>query len=156
VIDEDFAYVHFINSMLSLGLKSPLYSEIREKRGLVYYVHCYQSRCNNQGINTISTLTSNKNYKGVIDATKLVIDNPDKYLTKDRFNLVRDYYGVRKQKEEILRYSNVNKWINPVGWDVYDILDDLKLKKIREVYEKYYIFDNFYVSSDKKEFKSKK
>ena len=54
--------------MLSLGLKSPLYQEIREKKGLVYYVHCYQSRVNNQGINTISTQTSNKNYNGVVES----------------------------------------------------------------------------------------
>ncbi len=30
IINEDFAYVHYINAMLSLGLKSPLYQEIRE------------------------------------------------------------------------------------------------------------------------------
>ena len=155
IIEEDFAYVHFINAMLSLGLKSPLYQEIREKKGLVYYVHCYQSRMNNQGINTISTLTSNKNFDEVVEATKKVINNPDKYLTKERFNLVKDYYKVRMQKDEILRYKNVNQWINPEGWSVYDIIDTVKLKKIREVYDKYYDFDKFYISSDKKEFKTK-
>jgi predicted Zn-dependent peptidase len=155
VIEEDFAYVHFINSMLSLGLKSPLYQEIREKRGLVYYVHCYQSRVNNQGINTISTQTSNKNYNGVVDAVKEVITNPDKYLTKERFNLVKDYYKVRMAKDEILRYKNVNQWVNPEGWSVYDILDKVTLKKIKEVYKKYYNFDDFYISSDKKEFSKK-
>jgi len=155
IIEEDFAYVHFINAMLSLGLKSPLYQEIREKKGLVYYVHCYQSRMNNQGINTISTLTSNKNFDEVLEATKLVINNPDKYLIKERFDLVKDYYKVRKQKDEILRYKNVNQWINPEGWSVYDILDKVNLKKIREVYDKYYDFDKFHISSDKKEFKSK-
>jgi predicted Zn-dependent peptidase len=155
IIEEDFAYVHFINAMLSLGLKSPLYQEIREKKGLVYYVHCYQSRMNNQGINTISTLTSNKNFDEVVEATKKVINNPDKYLTKERFNLVKDYYKVRMQKDEILRYKNVNQWINPEGWSVYDIIDTVKLKKIREVYDKYYDFDKFYISSDKNEFKTK-
>jgi predicted Zn-dependent peptidase len=155
IIEEDFAYVHFINAMLSLGLKSPLYQEIREKKGLVYYVHCYQSRMNNQGINTISTLTSNKNFDAVLEATKKVINNPDKYLTKERFNLVKDYYKVRMQKDEILRYKNVNQYINPEGWSVYDIIDTVKLKKVREVYDKYYDFDKFYISSDKKEFKNK-
>lgn len=153
VIDEDFAYIHFINAMLSLGLKSPLYQEIREKKGLVYYVHCYQSRMNQQGITTIATQTSNKNFNAVVDAVKLVLTKPDKFLTKDRFNLVKDYYSVRKQKDEILRYKNVNPWINPKGWSVYDILDEVKLKKILEVYEKYYNFDSFYLSNDKKEFK---
>jgi len=153
IIEEDFAYVHFINAMLSLGLKSPLYQEIREKKGLVYYVHCYQSRINNQGINTISTQTSNKNYNGVVDAVKEVITNPDKYLTKERFDLVKDYYKVRMAKDEILRYKNVNQYINPEGWSVYEILDKVNMKKIKEVYKKYYNFDNFYVSNDKKEFK---
>jgi predicted Zn-dependent peptidase len=153
IIEEDFAYVHFINAMLSLGLKSPLYQEIREKRGLVYYVHCYQSRVNNQGINTISTQTSNKNYNAVVESVKEVITNPDKYLTKERFDLVKDYYKVRMAKDEILRYKNVNQHINPEGWSVYDILDKVNMKKIKDVYKKYYNFDNFYVSNDKKEFK---
>ena len=153
VINEDFAYVHFINAMLSLGLKSPLYQEIREKRGLVYYVHCYQSRMNNQGLNSISTQTSNRNFNAVVDAVEGVIKNPKKYLTKDRFNLVKDYYTVRRQKDEILRYKSVNQFINPTGWSVYDILDKITLKKVLEVYDKYYQFDNFYISNDKKEFK---
>ena len=153
VVTEDFAYVHFINAMLSLGLKSPLYQEIREKRGLVYYVHCYQSRMNQEGITTIATQTSNKNFNACVDAIKIVLDKPSKYLTKDRFNLVRDYYSVRKQKDEILRYKNVNPWINPKGWTVYDILEEVNLKKVLAVYEKYYNFDNFYLSNDKKEFK---
>jgi hypothetical protein len=82
-----------------------------------------------------------------------VIKNPKKYLTKDRFNLVKDYYTVRRQKDEILRYKSVNQWINPTGWSVYDILDEVNLKKVLEVYDKYYQFDNFYISNDKKEFK---
>jgi predicted Zn-dependent peptidase len=153
VIDEDFAYIHFINSMLSLGLKSPLYQEIREKRGLVYYVHCYQSRMNQQGLNMIATQTSNKNFNACVDSVKLVLDNPKKHLTKDRFELVKDYYKVRMQKDEILRYKNVNQWINPEGWSVYDIIEDVNLKKVKEVYDRYFKFENFYVSNDKKEFK---
>ncbi len=153
VIDEDFAYINFINSMLSLGLKSPLYQEVREKKGLVYYIHCYQSRSNKQGLSTIATLTSNKNFDEVVDTVKHVVNNPKKFLTKDRFDLVKDYYTVRKKKDEILRYKNVNQWINPEGWSVYDILDKVNLKKIMGVYDKYFDFDNFYVSSDKKEFR---
>jgi hypothetical protein len=108
---------------------------------------------NNQGLNSIATQTSNKNFKDVVEAVKLVLTNPDKYLTKERFNIVRDYYKVRMEKDEILRYKNVNQYINPEGWSVYDILDTVKMKKIREVYDKYFNFDNFYVSNDKKEFK---
>ena len=89
----------------------------------------------------------------VVDAVEGVMKNPKKYLTKDRFNLVKDYYSVRAKKDEILRYKNVNQFINPTGWSVYDILDKITLKKVLEVYDKYYQFDDFYISNDKKEFK---
>jgi predicted Zn-dependent peptidase len=153
VIDEDFAYVHFINSMLSLGLKSPLYQEVREKRGLVYYIHCYQTRMNKQGLVNIATQTSNDNFDKVVNSIKTILNSPNKFLTKERFELVKDFYKVRKQKNEILRYKNVSQYINPEGWSVYDILDKVTLKKIKEVYEKYYSFDKFYISNDKNEFK---
>jgi predicted Zn-dependent peptidase len=138
--------------MLSLGLKSPLYQQIREKRGLVYYIHCYQTRMNKQGLVNIATQTSNKNINEVIDAIGDVIKSPKKYITKDRLNLVKDFYTVRRQKDEILRYKNVNQWINPPKWSVYDILDEINIKKVLKVYDKYYNFDNFYISNDKKEF----
>ena len=88
----------------------------------------------------------------VIELTKKVINNPDKFLTKERFNIIKDYYLVRRQKDEINRYASVNQWINPPKWSVYDILDEVNLKKIKEVYKKYYNFENFYISNDKKEF----
>lgn len=153
IIEDDFANVQFINAMLSLGLKSPLYDEVREKRGLAYYIHCYQSRINKQGVNTILTQTSNKNYNEVIDTIKYIIDNPDKFLTKERLSIVKDFYNVRMKKNEILRYNNVNRWIEPEGWSIYDIIKNVNLKNIRETYDKYYIFDKMYISNDKKEFK---
>jgi predicted Zn-dependent peptidase len=153
VIESDFGIVHFINAMLSLGLKSPLYQEVREKEGLVYYINCYLSRINTQGINTISTQTSNSNVKKVMKAIEKVISNPGKFLTKERFELVRDYYKVRREKDEILRYKNVNQQISPKGWSVYEILDTITLKDIKKVYAKYYNFEDFYISNDKTEFK---
>jgi hypothetical protein len=136
-----------------LGLKSPLYQELREKNGLVYYIHCYQQRMNRQGLISISTQTSNKNYNKIVDIIENIIKNPKKYLTKDRFNIVKDYYNIRKKKNEILRYKNVNKWINPEEWNVENILDTINMKKVKEIYDKYYNFNNFYISNDKKEFK---
>jgi len=153
IINEDNSKVHFLNAMLSMGLKSPLYQEVREKKGLVYYIHCYQSRYNTQGIINISTLTNNKNVNSVIDSVESVLKNPSKFLTQDRFKIVKEYYETRRDKEEILRYDNINKWITPDGWSVYDIIDNLKLKDIKDIYDKYYDFSKYYISNDKKEFK---
>lgn len=152
LVEEKWGHVNFINSMLSMGLHSPLYDEVREKRGLVYFIHCYQARRNKQGLINISTQTNNKNVNGVIDGIEKVLKNKDKVFTKDRFNLIKDYYLVKREKEEILRYSNVNKYLIPEGWSTYDILDNLKLKDLKDVFDTYYKFDNLYLSTDKKEF----
>lgn len=153
VVKENWNYINFINAMLSMGLKSPLYSEIREKLGLVYFIHCYQSRMNKDGIVNISTLTNNRNVSQLLDGLKKVLKNKDRIFTKDRFNIVKDYYSIRKQKEEILRYDNINSYLLPDGWSTYDILDKVKIKDLLDIYDTYYDFDNFYISNDKKEFK---
>lgn len=153
IIEEDFAYINYINAMLSLGLKSPLYQEIREKKGLVYYIQCYLDRMNKQGIINISTQTSNKNFDEVVKTIKEVISNPDKYLTQERFDIVKDFFTIRLKKQEILRYNNVNDYIGPSDWSINSIIEKVDMKKIREVYDKYYIYENFYISNDKNEFK---
>jgi predicted Zn-dependent peptidase len=153
IIEEDNDYINFINYMLSFGLQSPLYNELREKNGLIYYVNCYQNRLNKQGIVNISTQTSNDKADKVIQLTKKVLSNPDKYLTKDRFNTIREYYLVKKKKDEILRYKNVNHLIQPDGWSVSEMIENISWKKIRDVYDNYYNFKNFYISKDKDEFK---
>lgn len=153
MIESDHAYVHFVNSMLGMGLNSPLYQEVREKKGLVYYIHCYQSRMNQQGINTIATQTANKNADQVIDIVNNVLSNPDKFLTKERFENVKESFKVRKKKDKIMRYKNVNQWINPEGWSINEIIDDITFKDVREVFDKYYNPKKFYISKDKEEFK---
>jgi predicted Zn-dependent peptidase len=153
VAESDFAYITFINSMLSSGLSSPLYSEVREKRGLVYYIRCFQSRMDQQGVTSITTQTSSKNVESVYDAVRTVITNPDKYITKQRLETIRESYLIKLKKDKINRFSNVNHWILPKGWSVKDIVEKVNINKIREVYEKYFNFDDFYLSNDKTEFK---
>jgi predicted Zn-dependent peptidase len=152
VIDKDFGYVHFINAMLSLGLKSPMYQEIREKKGLVYYIHCYLSRVNDKAIVNIATQTSNKNFNTLVDSIEDVMRKPEEFLTQERFDLIKEYFVVRAKKDEILRYSNVGRWISPEGYSIYDVLDDITIDKVKDVYNEYFNFDDFYISNDRKEF----
>jgi predicted Zn-dependent peptidase len=151
--EEDFNYISFINAMLSSGLSSPLYQEVREKKGLVYHISCSQARNNKQGFTTISTQTGKKNIQKVYDTVRKVINNPDKYLTKSRFETIKESYLIKLKKDKINRFSNVNQWILPKGWSIKEIIKTVTLNKIRDVYEKYYNFDNFYLSYDAEEFK---
>lgn len=151
VVQESPAVVNYINQMLSMGLKSPFYQEIREKRGLVYYVAVYQSRIHETGVNTISTLTANENVEELIDTVKELLSNPDKYFTRERYDLVREWLTAKKEKEEILRHSNIGKFITPEGWSIYDALD-VSFEEMREIYDKNYKFESFHISNDKTEF----
>jgi len=153
VINEDNAKVNLLNQMISHGLQSPLYQEIREKRGLVYYIHMYQSRHNTQGINYISTLTSNKNVSGVIDGVKKVFKNKDKFLNKNRFNVIKEYNLNKFKKQEVLRYANIGNIITPENFQVESILEDVKLSDLGDTFDKYYNLDDFHISNDKKEFR---
>ena len=152
IVNEDFTLIKVINDMLGGGLQSPLYDEIREKKGLVYYMHCYLSRVNQQGITTISTQTSNKNADQVIELVKKIIKNPTKYLTKDRFDMIKESHIIKKKKDKINRYASVNKWIEPKDFCIGDVIEDMTYKQVRESFDKHYNFDNFYISSDKTEF----
>ncbi len=156
IIEDDFAYVNIITMMLGYGLNSPLYQEVREKRGLCYYISAYQSRMFDKGIVSISTVTSNTNAQEVIDTVKMVLADPDTYLTKERLNTILENMKVRKKKGKINRYNNVYKWIGPTEWSTDDVLDTIKLKDIKKVYSKYFNPDSLYISNDKTEFSVKK
>ncbi len=153
IINEDFAKVNFLNSMISQGLQSPLYQEVREKRGLVYYINMYQVRHNMQGINHIDTLTDDKNVAGVVEGCEKVLKNKDKFLNKDRFNLVKDYNRNRLKKQEILRYGSVDKYITPEEFQIESILETVKLSDLGDVYDKYFDLSGYHISNDKKEFR---
>ena len=152
LVTEDFNYVAFITSMLASGLQSPLYQEIREQRGLSYGVGCDISRVHDKGILSISVQTSNENAEEVVSAVKLVLDNPDIYLTQERFDIVKNRFLISLKKNEINRYKNVSEYIYPADWGTSTIINTITMDDVKRVYNKYFNFKDFYISLDKKEF----
>ena len=158
VIHKDFAIIDFICDMLSLGLTSPLYKEIREKRGLVYYLWCYQMILNlkNSAIN-IATVSSNENVDKIQDLIRKVLRNKSMWMTPARFKMVKNYHLIREKKLQIELYKNAMQCIDvPPEWDIDIVLRTLTLDKVRAVYDKYFDIDGFYRSVDKEEFKGDK
>lgn len=153
MVRDDFSYVKFITSMLGSGLKSPLYQEIREKRGLVYFVRCsLSSETNDSGLIWIDSETSNENVAEFQDTIGMVLNNPKKYMTKERFDIIKQAFEIQLKKNEINRYNSIGKYITPIEWQVEPILKTITLDKVLEVYDKYFNFDTFYKSIDKDEF----
>lgn len=151
-IEDDFNYISFINSMLSMGLSSPLYSVLREKQGLVYGVHAKNLRIGENGTIVIGTQTTNENKDKVIDSIKMILEKPEKYLTPKRFEIIKNAYKIKYIKDKIDRYKNVNLWISPKKWSVKEILPIIDYEKVMDVYDKSFGLDNFYISDDKTEF----
>lgn len=153
VITEDFTYVNFVCSMLSSGLNSPLYQEVREKLGLVYYIQCDNDKINDaSSVITISTETSNENVQIVQDTIANVLKNKEQFLTQERFDIVKDNILVKLQKNDILRHENVSKYLNPQSWNIENIINTITLDDVYRIVDKYFQWDNFYKSVWSEEF----
>ena len=149
VITEDFPYISFLSRMFGHGLMSPLYQEIREKKGLVYYVSCGLDRMTNKsGVLQIISETSEENVEEFQNTLNELLSNPDKYMTEERFNIIKDAIKISLKTSKINRYSNINKYITPIEWQVESILDGLTFEKVMSYYDLYFNFDDLYLSID--------
>ena len=154
VIKKDFSYVTFLCEMLGSGLNSPLYKEVRENLGLVYSIHCYNDALNEKSsIFGISTDTSNKNIDIVQNQIKMVLENKEKYLTQERFDIVKESYLTKIEEVEILNYASIRKYIDNPEWLVENIINTVTLEDIYKIVDKYLKWDTIYKSVDKTEFK---
>jgi secreted Zn-dependent insulinase-like peptidase len=154
VLLDDFYQASFITKMLGFGLQSPFYSELREKRGLVYFVQCdIEKMTDSCGFIFINTLTSNNNVKELTETLDEILDNPKKYLTKERFDVVKDSLITKIKKEKIERYKNIEHCYMPENWNIENYINDIKYEDIFDIYEKY--FKKWHVSVDKEEFKNR-
>lgn len=152
VITEDFPYIDFITDMLGGGLKSPLYQEIREKRGLVYYLHCYlDGVTNNDAVIVIASETSDENVDEFQKTLEMVLSDPDKYMTQERFDIVKQSITISIKKANINKHTNIGKYITPIKFQIEPLLDEITLDKVMEVYHKYFNFSNFITSVDTNE-----
>ena len=89
------------------------------------------------------------------EIVKDILDNPDKYLTKERFDITKEYYENKFEKENILLHNNGYKFYEQEHFSLERILPSLTYEEIRKVYDKHFDFSKFYQSLDKNEFINK-
>ena len=153
VLTTDFASASFLCEMLGAGLNSPLYKEVREKLGLVYSINCFADKLNSKScVIGIMTDTSAKNVTIVQNQIKMVLENKEKYLTQERFDIVKEEYITRLEEADILNYSNVGRYMSEQEWRIESIIHTITLKDVYDIVDKYLKWDNIYKSVDKTEF----
>ena len=153
IITKDFAYIQFLCDMLGSGLNSPLYKEVREKLGLVYSISCFVDRFNPTSCAiSIMTDTSNKNIEIVQNQIKGVIENKEKFLTQERFDIIKENHITRLEESEILNYSNISKYMDDPEWRIENIIHKITLQDVHDMVDKYLNWNDIYKSIDKTEF----
>ncbi|MDP3052330.1 MAG: pitrilysin family protein [bacterium] len=76
--DKSSLYLEFFRDMISSGMSSPLFQEVRDKRGLCYVVMAGLNKCSDIGRFRIYIGTDSKRYKEAIVTTLRVIEKSKK------------------------------------------------------------------------------
>jgi predicted Zn-dependent peptidase len=153
IITEDIAYIKFICEMMGAGLNSPLYKEIREKKGLVYGLSCnFHELTDTTGFIYVCAESSVANVDEFQKTLETVLKDTDTYFTKERFEVIKKKYSIRFKKNSIELYKRYEKFIDDPSTLVENIINTVTFEKLQEIYAKYFNFDKFYKSIDSSEF----
>lgn len=152
IIEDNWGTVFFINYLLSNGINSPLYKNIRKKAGLAYYIRCTIDRLSDySGISIISTETDDDKVNKLMMTLNNTLSDLS-FLTESKFDQVKNSIINKINTIDINRHINVETYIKPETWSIENNIHDITLDNVIETYKKYYTVDNFYKSIDKREF----
>jgi predicted Zn-dependent peptidase len=152
IIESDWPVIFFINYLLSNGINSPLYKNIRKKSGLAYYIRCNLDRMSDySGLNIISTETDDDKVERLMEAIDETLSDLS-FLTRAKFEQVKNSIINKIDTVDINRHSNVETYIKPDTWAIESNIHNISYNNVVETYMKYYKVENFYKSVDKLEF----
>jgi len=157
IISDNYPIIKFTSTLIGNGLKSPLYRELRENMGLIYYINCNLDHLSNtSSIINISTETTSQNIDLLNDKMYSILKQKENIITKERFENIKRLYKINHEKMDINRYKNVNKYINPQEWIIESHLDTFTLDDVYDTFDQYFNYDKLYFSVDSREFNEKK
>lgn len=146
LFDDNFVEAAFLSYMLSKGLDSPLYHELRVKRGLTY--GCYTTVSDFADKSTLITTmtTSNEKVSEALDILNMIFKSKDKYLTKERFDTIYSYLESRAMISETLRYAKVAPYIKEPKRSLDLQLKNITYQKVMDTFDALVGFDKMDVS----------
>ena len=100
--------VEILVNCLNSGLESPLYQEIREKRGLSYFSWLFDSMYGDDSIYIFGACTTNEQKQELIDVYSSFFNNIEKYINENRFNIIKNKLLILSKEQEILRFDKDN------------------------------------------------
>lgn len=147
--NEDVGVVKFICNMLSNGLNSPLYQELREKNAMCYNTGAYTYKIGNMTLLDIYVLTSPSKEDDVCNLLSKLLRQKSVHINCERLENIRKSLIIVKKKNLINRYDKINDILDEDIASMNNILETIDLNTIYDVYDKYFSYDNFKKSTDK-------
>ena len=133
VSKSDYPYLGVGLDMLTDGLESPFYKELREKLGLTYFV-CTQINCYiDHGVMMIEACTGNDRKDELIEKMQELIATSEQFLSKERFNTIMSSVKIQRETQDALlfnshnRFSTISKMLYPNN------LNKIELDKVIKV-----------------------
>lgn|SRR5574344_186401 len=106
VSKEDAPALNVAMLMLSDGLKSPLYHEIREKRGLSYYQFMNDQAFGDTASVLLGSCTEKGKEQELLNVYSDVLGNLDAYMTQDRYDIIHTQVYAKEKERGIFRCKN--------------------------------------------------
>ena len=82
-------------------------------------------------------VTTDELVDDVLDTYKMILENIDDYLTLEQFNIIKDYFIVKRKFNEIETYKNVGKFMTPEVFQIDSILDTITYEECKEIFNEY-------------------
>lgn len=131
----------FISKMLSEGLSSPLYKQVREEKHLVYAINSeaayYKLLGQNFIVNTTASIDKVNDIKNEI---LYVLNNPEKFLTQKYFNEIKENTRIRKiireQNKTSINSVSIN-FLEDKRISFQDKLDIINYDEVMNYYDMY-------------------
>ena len=140
VSKKDYPYMVILNAILSNGLNSPLYQELRERRGLIYAIYPYNINYITEGLFMYVAMTTKDNAQEVADITNGVLNNLDMYITPERFNDVINNCIIQMEINKVFQYEHPNslKKNRLSAFSTKKQLENVTIDKLIEIGKKYF------------------
>lgn len=146
---KDYPITTFINVMLSRGLNSPLYQELREKNGLCYSTQLTNFKVLDKYIMMFIVNTTPTKSDKVDRVLYEVLSDRYKHITSERVEMIRKYLTINYKKKMINRHTEISDIISDNAKIFNDIVPTVTLEEILSVYDKYYSYAKLTNVNDK-------
>jgi len=132
-----------LRSCLAEGLESPLYQEIREKRGLAYAVYCDHCVVADDIIPAVLVQTLNEKVEELDETLNgFFSTSMGDLITEERFNDCKEGWLFKKKKIEILPHAGVLSTV-VADYNPFDGLEDVSREDVLGFGDEFFSIGNF-------------